>query len=350
MLSDEGLRTGPRRADAAAHRARRRHLGRRPGRRPVRRRGRRPAGRAAARRRVRRPRAAAVGARRDPAAGHPRRARRLAARGRRRRCRRPTNRSSPASRAAWAGCRRPSSAPGLFTTRTDATVRELRRTDDAASSSSSAPTRDPETIAADAVVLATPAAPTARLLADLAPAAAAELADDRVRLDGRGDPRLPRDEVGERLPGLVRLPGAARRRPADQGVDVLLRQVGLGPRGRPRRRRRRGLLLLRTSLGRHGEEAALQATDDELVAVLARRPRRRHRPRAPARRQPRAALGRRPPAVRRRPPRPGRADPRRRGPGPRARGLRRGVRRRRHPGRHRVRPAGGHPGRRGRAT
>ena len=53
-------------------------------------------------------------------------------------------------------------------------------------------------------------------------------------------------------------------------------------------------------------------------------------------RQPRAAVGRRPAAVRRRPPRPGRADPGRRGPGPGAGGLRRGVRRGGHPGRHRL--------------
>ena len=61
--------------------------------------------------------------------------------------------------------------------------------------------------------------------------------------------------------------------------------------------------------------------------------------RADAGRRPRAALGRRPAAVRRRPPRPGRPDPRRRGRRARARGVRCGVRRGRHPGRDRLGPA-----------
>ena len=84
-----------------------------------------------------------------------------------------------------------------------------------------------------------------------------------------------------------------------------VREAGLDPVGGD------DLVLLRTSLGRHREEAALQATDDELVAVVARRPAPTRPAPGPARRQPRAALGRRPPAVRRRPPRPGRPDPRR---------------------------------------
>ena len=70
-----------------------------------------------------------------------------------------------------------------------------------------------------------------------------------------------------------------------------------------------GLLLLRTSLGRHREADTLQVTDDELVARVAARSRRGDRRGRDARRHPRAALGRWPAAVRRRPPRPGRPDP-----------------------------------------
>ena len=70
--------------------------------------------------------------------------------------------------------------------------------------------------------------------------------------------RVPR---GRRL----RLPGAAGRRPRGQGLDLLLRQVGLGARGRAPRRGR--CVVLRCSLGRHREEQTLQRTDEELVEL-----------------------------------------------------------------------------------
>ena len=57
---------------------------------------------------------------------------------------------------------------GGFEVRTSATVRALRRTP-SGWAVTVGPTTHPETIEADAVVLATPAAPTARLLADVAP-------------------------------------------------------------------------------------------------------------------------------------------------------------------------------------
>ncbi|MGW0066963.1 protoporphyrinogen oxidase, partial [Streptosporangium sandarakinum] len=59
--------------------------------------------------------------------------------------------------------------------RTGVTVRELRRTADGWRLVTG-PVPDPEVVEADAVVLATPATPTGRLLAEEAPAAAAELA------------------------------------------------------------------------------------------------------------------------------------------------------------------------------
>ena len=101
-----------------------------------------------------------------------------------------------------------------------------------------------------------------------------------------------------------------------------------------------GLVLLRTSLGRHGEEATLQAPDEELVRDVAGRPRGARR----ARRRPvdthvqrwggglpQYAVGHLDRVARVR----AAALPRR------ARGLRGGVRRGRHPGRHRVGPPGG---------
>ena len=136
--------TGPRRALAAAHRARRRRrLGRRPGGRPARRRGRRPPGRAPARRRVRRPRPRALGARHHPAAGRDARPR-LPPGGR---GRRGAGEHGPrlrrAARRARASCPARCVASGRFTVRTDATVRELRQGRRAATSWWSAPPTSP---------------------------------------------------------------------------------------------------------------------------------------------------------------------------------------------------------------
>ena len=104
-------------------------------------------------------------------------------------------------------------------------------------------------------------APTARLLSRRRAGRGAGPGPDRVRLDGDRDARLP----GAGVPGgrRVGLPGAAGRRPGGEGGDVLVRQVGLGPRRG--RRLGRVRLVLRCSLGRHREEQTLQRDDDELV-------------------------------------------------------------------------------------
>lgn len=158
-------------------------------------------------------------------------------------------------------------ADGAFEVRLGAQVRTVARRGGGfevtwATTSEEGP-RPHERTTADAVVLATPAAPTARLLADIVPAAASELRDvahasmavitlafgldDASRLaetDASGFLVPPVD--GRRIKastfsfakwGWVRAAGAAE-----------------------------GVLHLRTSLGRVGEETALQATDDELVA------------------------------------------------------------------------------------
>ena len=125
-------------------------------------------------------------------------------------------------------------ASGRFTIRTGATVRELTRTAGGFRLTVGS-AHDPEWLDAEVVVLATPAAPTSRLLRDLAPAAARELAADRDGVRRRGDPGLPcgrPDGGGAGRDDDVRLPGATRGGPGDQGLDVLVRQVGLGPRGR----------------------------------------------------------------------------------------------------------------------
>ena len=162
----------------------------------------------------------------------------------------------------------------------------------------------------DAVVLATPARPTARLLERRGADGGARLwrASSTRRWPSSRSPS--RRAAFPEVAGLG-LPGAAGRRPRGQGVDVLVREVGLGPRGG--RQRDRPVLLLRCSIGRHREEQTLQVTDEELVDLalrdLADAIGLSVRPVDVAR----AALGRRAAAVRRRPPRPGRRGPSRAG-------------------------------------
>ncbi len=145
--------------------------------------------------------------------------------------------------------------------RTGVTVRELARTE-SGFAVVAGPTTAPERIEADAVVLATPAAPTARLLAEVAPAAARELAEIEyasmvvVTLAFRTeDVRGLDDSSGFLVPPVDgRAIKASTFSFAKWGW---VREAGAA----------HGLVHLRTSLGRHGEEATLQRTDDELVAA-----------------------------------------------------------------------------------
>ena len=106
-------------------------------------------------------------------------------------------------------------------------------------------------------------APTARLLADVAPDAALELA----RIEYASMAIVTLAFRGRDLPDVagLGLPGAAGRRRVGQGGDVLLRQVGLGPRRRGGRR----LLVMRCSIGRHREEAAAPASPTTSSSTLA---------------------------------------------------------------------------------
>ncbi|WP_439937005.1 protoporphyrinogen oxidase [Nocardia sp. N13] len=149
---------------------------------------------------------------------------------------------------------------GGFEVRTSATARALRRTS-TGWALTVGPTTHPETVAAAAVVLATPAAPTARLLGEAAPDAAAELAAVEtasvavVTLAFRAQD-VP-DALFERSGFLV--PPVERR--TIKASTFSFAKWGwvrdLDP----------DVVVLRTSLGRHGEEATLQAGDDGLVRV-----------------------------------------------------------------------------------
>jgi oxygen-dependent protoporphyrinogen oxidase len=150
---------------------------------------------------------------------------------------------------------------GKALVRTGVTVRELARTE-AGFAVVAGPTIASERIEADAVVLATPAAPTARLLTEVAPAAAAELAEIEyasvvvVTLAFRTDDVRGLDESS----GFLVPPVDGRAIKASTFSFAKwgwVREAGAG----------HGLVHLRTSLGRHGEEATLQRTDEELVAA-----------------------------------------------------------------------------------
>ncbi|WP_148615602.1 protoporphyrinogen/coproporphyrinogen oxidase [Nocardioides rubriscoriae] len=149
--------------------------------------------------------------------------------------------------------------------RAGVTVREVRRSG-AAFTVVTGPTPAPVEMPADAVVLATPAAPTSRLLADLAPAASAELA----AIDYASMAVVTLAFRAADLPagmdaasGFLVPPVDGRRVKAATFSFAKwdwVREAGRGADGGD-------LALLRTSLGRLGDEVTLQRSDDELVAL-----------------------------------------------------------------------------------
>ena len=151
---------------------------------------------------------------------------------------------------------------GRFKVRTDAMVRELAWAGEEWILTVG-PAREPEQVRADAVVVAVPPAPAARLLREVAPAAAAQLAGIEtasvavVTLAFRADDLDP--VLGEMSGFLV--PPVERRRIKASTFSFAkwdwVREAGAAD----------GVLVLRASLGRHREEASLQAPDEELVGV-----------------------------------------------------------------------------------
>jgi oxygen-dependent protoporphyrinogen oxidase len=150
--------------------------------------------------------------------------------------------------------------------RTGATVRDLARRPEGGWNLVIGSTRDPEVLQADAVVLATSARTTARLLSDVAPAAALTLA--RIEYASMA---------------IVTLAFPARAFPEVTGSGFLVPPV----EGRAVKAstfsfakwdwvRRAGvaageeMLVMRCSLGRHREEQTLQVSDEELVEIALR--------------------------------------------------------------------------------
>lgn len=171
---------------------------------------------------------------------------------------------------------------GGFDVRTGAVVRELRRGRPGAAAPGGfaltvGSAAAAEIIAADAVVLAVPAAPAARLLAGLAPTAAGELAGIEyasvavVTLAFRAADVISTFSIGgsgsigggpSAVSGFLVPPIDGRRIKASTFSFAKwdwVREAGRGVLDGE------DVLHLRTSIGRHGEEASLQLTDDELV-------------------------------------------------------------------------------------
>ncbi|MFI7605297.1 protoporphyrinogen oxidase [Micromonospora sp. NPDC049366] len=144
------------------------------------------------------------------------------------------------------------------TIRTDAAVRELRPTP-TGWRLTVGPTRDEEHVEVDAVVLAVPARPAARLLTGPAP----ELAGTVGGLDYASVAlvtlALPEPKLPELSGFLV---------PGTEGLLVKASTFFTTKWGH--QRRPDGLALVRASVGRYGEEASLQRSDEDLAATVHR--------------------------------------------------------------------------------
>jgi oxygen-dependent protoporphyrinogen oxidase len=138
--------------------------------------------------------------------------------------------------------------------RTGTTVRALERTPDGWRLTTG-PTSEPSYLDVAAVVLAVPAAPAARLLRDVAPSAAADVAGIdyasvaivTLVLDGP----TPGRGSGYLVPAVEGL--------TTKAVTFTSRKWGLS-----------GPAVVRASVGRHGDEVELQREDTELVQVVQR--------------------------------------------------------------------------------
>jgi oxygen-dependent protoporphyrinogen oxidase len=152
------------------------------------------------------------------------------------------------------------------TVRTGATVRDLVRRPDGRWHLVVGDTRDPELLPVDAVVLATPARATARLLSDVAPAAALELA----RIEYASMAIITLAFAAADFPPI---PGSGFLVPPVDGHRIKAATFSfqkwnwVARAGRSTAGSGRDVAVLRCSVGRHREEAVLQVGDDDLVAL-----------------------------------------------------------------------------------
>jgi oxygen-dependent protoporphyrinogen oxidase len=145
------------------------------------------------------------------------------------------------------------------TVRTATMVRELRRVT-GGWQLTLGPTREPELLDADAVVLAVPARAARRLLRDEAPVAATELA----RIDYASMAIVTLAYAATAFPEPPRGSGYLVPAVESTGVKAVTFSTTKWPHlidGAP------GMVVVRCSIGRYGEEQILQRPDDELKAV-----------------------------------------------------------------------------------
>lgn len=149
--------------------------------------------------------------------------------------------------------------------RTDATVRELARRPGGGWNLVVGSTRDPEVVGADAVVLATPAPATSRLLSDVAPDAALELGRIEYASMAIVTMAFRRRDFPETTGSGFLVPPVDGR--AVKGATYSFAKwdwVADAGRGADAGE---DLLVMRCSIGRHGEERTLQVDDDRLVEL-----------------------------------------------------------------------------------
>ncbi len=140
------------------------------------------------------------------------------------------------------------------------TVRELRRAPNGRWQLTVGPTTDVDLIEADAVVLATPAAPTAKLLSPHAGTAASELSSIEYASMAIVSLAVPRDAIG----GSVDSSGFLV--PPIDGHTI--KAATISSRKWPWiDEASHEFVLLRVSIGRQGEAELLQRTDEELVTL-----------------------------------------------------------------------------------
>jgi oxygen-dependent protoporphyrinogen oxidase len=147
-------------------------------------------------------------------------------------------------------------AAGRFGVRTDLTVRAIRRSRDGFAVLCGAVPK-PELVTADAVIVAAPVSKAARLLREVVPVAASELA--QIETASVAIVSFAFDRVA--LPPGSGLLVAAGERLATKGVTITSQKWPIDVDG---------MTLLRASVGRIGEPLPLQLEDDELVALVRR--------------------------------------------------------------------------------
>ena len=143
---------------------------------------------------------------------------------------------------------------------TGATVRDLVRRSEGGWTLVVGSTREPRLVHADGVVLAVPAPPAARLLSDVAPGAALELA--RIAYASVAVVTL-----AFRLRDFPEVAGSGFLVPPVDKRSVKAATFSFAKWDWVREAGGGELLLMRCSLGRHREEHQLQRTDDELVEL-----------------------------------------------------------------------------------